>query len=150
MSTQLARQISARMKAKNLSVSTLEREAGLKTHAVQNILRGKSRKPSAELLQAVADVLGCTIKELLESQEIFEEDEETKSKNEILNAPYEHPTLFLETVKLVNAKLKEKKAKISTQQAITCIEEIFFHSLQKDPSHVDQEFADWFIDLVED
>lgn len=150
MSTQLAKQISARMKAKNLSVSTLEREAGLKTHAVQNIIRGKSRKPSAELLQAVADVLGCTIKELLESQDIFDEDDAAKSKNEVLDAPYENPALFLETVKIVNAKLENKKNKISTQQAITCIEEIFFHSLQKDASYVDQEFADWFIDLVAD
>jgi transcriptional regulator with XRE-family HTH domain len=148
MSTQLAKQISARMRAKSLSVTMLEREAGLKTHAVQNILRGKSKKPSAELLQAVADVLGCTVKELLESQDIFDEDEASKSKNEILESPYEYPTLLQETVKLVNEKLHNNANSISTQQALTCMEEIYLHSLQKDPSKVDQDFAEWFIELM--
>jgi transcriptional regulator with XRE-family HTH domain len=148
MSSQLAKQISARMKAKSLSVTMLEREAGLKTHAVQNILRGKSKKPSAELLQAVADVLGCTVKELLETQDIFEEDEASLPKNELLENPYEYPALLQETVKLVNDKLRSNTSSISTQQALTCIEEIYLHSLQKDPSKVDQDFADWFIELM--
>lgn len=64
MNTSVAKQISVRMKAKNLSILMLEREAGLKNHAVRNILRGKSKRPSADILQAIADVLGCTVKEL--------------------------------------------------------------------------------------
>ncbi len=38
MSTPLAKQIFVRMKAKNLSIASLEREAGVSAHSVQNIL----------------------------------------------------------------------------------------------------------------
>jgi transcriptional regulator with XRE-family HTH domain len=150
MSTSLSKQISARMRAKNLSVGTLEREAGLKTHAVQNILRGKSKNPSAKLLQSVADVLGCTVKELLESHEIFEDDESSDSKMEALNSPYVYSNLLVDTAQLIHEKLKKKKAKVTNQQVLASIEEIFSYSLQKDPSHIDQDFADWYIDLITD
>ena len=65
MSTPIAKQIFTRMRAKNLTFYELQKKAGLKPHAVQNILRGKSQKPSAELLQAIARELGCTIEDLL-------------------------------------------------------------------------------------
>jgi transcriptional regulator with XRE-family HTH domain len=147
--TALARQISTRMKAKNLSTTLLERDAGLKTNAVQNILRGKSKKPSAEILQAVADILGCTVKELL-TQDFFQEEEVTQPKNALLNNPYEDNSLFLEVTKLVHDKVVQKKQKFTVQQVLTCTEEIYLHSLQKDSPHVDEDFADWFIDLIEE
>ena len=150
MSTQLAKQISTRMRAKNLTLQALEREAGLRPHAVQNILRGRSKKPSAEILQAVADVFGCTVKDLLHHQENSHEEELTQSKRELLSQKYEYPDLFLETVKFVNAALKEKENELSIEQFISCIEEIYLHSLQKNPSHMDQEFAEWWVDLATD
>lgn len=148
MSTQIARQISVRMKAKNLSVRALEKEAGLKTHAVQNILRGKSKRPSADILQSVSDILGCTVKDLLATQEIFQEDESSRTKNEILQDPYEHPALLLETVKTVNDKLQQKGSALTVEHVLACIEEVYIHSLQRNSEKVDQEFVDWFIDLL--
>ncbi|OJW46260.1 MAG: hypothetical protein BGO67_08565 [Alphaproteobacteria bacterium 41-28] len=145
---QVAKQISVRMKAKNLSILTLEREAGLKTHAVRNILRGKSKRPKADILQAVSDVLGCTIKDLLQNQEIFQEEDFSESKNELLNESYAYPDLYMDTVQFVNEILKQKGEKITVKQAFTCFEEIYLHSSQKDPSKVDKEFGEWWIDLV--
>lgn len=148
MSTQVAKQISVRMKAKNLSILMLEREAGLKSHAVRNIVRGNSKRPSADVLQAIADVLGCTVKDLLQNQEIFQEEDISESKNERLNDAYEHSDLYMDTVKFVNETLKQKNKKVTVQQALTCFEEIYFHSCQKDSSKVDKQFAEWWIDLV--
>ena len=97
MSTHLANQISIRMRAKNLSVASLEREAGLTNHSVLNILRGKSKRPSAEVLLAVADVLGCTINDLMVKVDIFENTGYSGDKQQILNGPYK-PSNLMERV----------------------------------------------------
>lgn len=150
MSAQIAKQISARMKAKDISLSTIERKAGLKTHTVQNILRGKSKKPSAEIVQAIADVLGCTVKDLLNKQETFQENETSESTKEILNSTYDYPELLLETMQWINNRMQQEENKFTVKQVLTCIEEIYLHSLQKDATKVDQKFAEWFIDLMTD
>ena len=148
MSTAIAKQISVRMKAKNLSVLTLEREAGLKTHAVRNILRGKSKRPAGDILQAVSDVLGCTVKDLLQNQDIFQEEGLPESNDERLHTSYAYPALYVETVKFVNEALQQRKDPATVKQAQTCFEEIYFNSAQKDPSKVDKEFGEWWVDLV--
>lgn len=150
MSTELAKQISARMKAKNLSGITLERAAGLKPHSVQNILRGKSKKPNAEILQAISNVLGCTVKDLLENQEIFQKTELSEPKKEILKSKYECSDLLMETAKIVNDLLKQKVNTLTIEQVFSCIEKIYIHSLKKDPTRVDKAFAEWWIDLATD
>ncbi|MBP9674327.1 MAG: helix-turn-helix transcriptional regulator [Bacteriovoracaceae bacterium] len=150
MSTAVAKHISTRMRAKNLSLSELEKEAGLKPHAVQNILRGRSKRPSADILQAVADVLGCSVKDLLTPQEITYEEELAHPNKELLNREYEHPELFSKIVNFVNDALKSKENKLTIEQFINCIQEIYLHSLQKDPTKVDEEFAEWWVDLATD
>lgn len=147
MSTQLAKQIEMRMKARNLSVAALEREAGLTTHSVKNILRGKSKRPSAEVVQAVADVLGCTVKELLENTELFQAEEAFVPKAEMAEAPFDHPELLSQVVEVVLEGIAQRKASLTIKKALMCIEETYLHSLQKDASKVDQDFADWFLDL---
>jgi transcriptional regulator with XRE-family HTH domain len=150
MSTSIAKHISTRMRAKNLSLSELEKEAGLKRNTVQNIMRGRSKRPSADIMQAVADVLGCSVKDLLTQQEISYEESLSQSNKELLSHEYEHPELFSEIVIFVNTALKNKENKLTIEQFISCIQEIYLHSLQKDPSQIDEEFAEWWIDLATD
>lgn len=111
MRTQVAQQISARMKAKNISIMTLEKMAGLKVHAVRNIIRGNSKHPSGEILQAVSDVLGCTVKDLLTKQEIFEESGSTDSKEDIMDTPCDSLDLLQKTVQFVEEKLRRASLK---------------------------------------
>ena len=148
MSTHLANQISSRMRAKNLSVASLEREAGLTNHSVRNILRGKSKRPSAEVLLAVAGVLGCSINDLMVKEEIFEDTGYSGDKQEILNSPYSPSDLMEESVRVVNAKVKAKRKSLSLKQFINCSEEVYIHALQKGGT-VDEAYADWFIDLLD-
>ncbi|MDP3441511.1 MAG: hypothetical protein Q8T08_01515 [Ignavibacteria bacterium] len=46
--------------------------------------------------------------------------------------------------------MKQKENELSIEQFISCIEEIYLHSLQKDSSHMDKEFAEWWVDLATD
>lgn len=150
MSTPLAKQLSARMQAKNLSSIALEREAGLKPSSVQNILRGRSTKPSAEILQAVSNVLGCTVKDLLENQEMFQNTELSEPKKDSLKNKYECSDLLMETAKVVNDALKGKDHVLTIEQVFSCIEKIYLHSLKKSATHVDKNFAEWWIGLATD
>lgn len=148
MDTLIARQIAIRMKAKNLSIPHIEKEANLTTHAVRNILRGKSKRPSGELLQAIADTLGCTVRDLLtDEQGIFGEICTAESQDDLLDSPCKQK-LMAETFKTVQNKITEKKKNPTARQVLSSIQEIYLHSLEKDPEKVDQAFADWFIELM--
>ncbi|ASX28171.1 transcriptional regulator [Rickettsia sp. MEAM1 (Bemisia tabaci)] len=52
------------IKERNIQITELERKAELKKNSVYNIIKGISRKPSAEILQTIADTLGVLIKDL--------------------------------------------------------------------------------------
>jgi len=52
------------IKERNIQITELERKAKLKKNSVYNIVKGISRKPSAEILQTIADTLGVSIKDL--------------------------------------------------------------------------------------
>ncbi|MBP9829091.1 MAG: helix-turn-helix transcriptional regulator [Proteobacteria bacterium] len=145
----LAQQIEARMKAQNISIMGLENKAGLKPHAVRNILTGKSKRPSAINLQAIADTLGCSVKDLLSEPPIVQEKPAGFSRDDILEmkyAEFSNYNLIHEVVKTVDSLLRRKD--VTTEQFFVCLKEVYLQSLQKDPNTVDQEFARWFVDLM--
>jgi len=150
MTTPLARQIMTRAKAKNISMNALGKESGVKDQTIRNILAGRSRRPHAEVLHALACLLDCTIEELLIDQELFQENDSSQSKEEVRNRPYQNPKLLIDIVNFVNEKVGHNNKPPTVHQILTSIEEIYLHSLQKDSQTIDQEFADWFIGLMED
>ncbi|MBA3814382.1 MAG: helix-turn-helix transcriptional regulator [Alphaproteobacteria bacterium] len=147
----ISKQLEVRMKAKNLSIMTVESKAGLKTHAVRNILRGKSKRPSAVNLQAIADVLDCSVKDLLGAPEALQEDSQTLSLEEVLQekyTSYDKAGLMPKVVKTVESLAQKQNKDLTVEQFLTSVREIYLHSLQKDPSKVDTDFAEWFMGLM--
>jgi transcriptional regulator with XRE-family HTH domain len=147
---ELAKQLDARMKAKNISILMLEKKAGLKTHAVRNILRGKAKRPGAYNLQAIADVLNCSVKDLLSTSESVHKRDWFEELHITLQKKYlKTPNLKLmpDVIKIIEGLLLEKKKDITVDQFLTCIREIYLHSLQRNNSEVDHKFAEWFIEL---
>lgn len=61
MSERLVKVLRERMAAKRLNPYRLSKMAGLGADAVRDILRGRVVNPSAAHLQALADVLDCTV-----------------------------------------------------------------------------------------
>jgi len=49
---------------------------------------------------------------------------------------------------LIDSKVKQGKYSLTNQQLLTCIEEVFIYSLQKNSKSVDEDFADWFTEMV--
>ena len=147
--TSIAQQIDARMKAQNLSIMSLEAKSGVKPHAVRNILTGKSKSPSAVNLQAIADVLGCSVKDLLATPAALQEKENHKSLEALLKEEHANSSLMEECVKVIEDCIQKTKKNITTAQFLTCVKEVYLHSLQKEPHQVNKEFTEWFIDLMD-
>lgn len=148
MTTALAKQLAARMRAKNLTVSQLERKAGINSHGALNILRGSSKRPSAEVLNAIANVLGCSISDLLSDHGLFQVTDSEKTRAELLESPYESSDLYQEVLSAVNAKIKHEKRSLTLQQTLTCVEEVYFHALQRNEKTFDPTFLDWFMEKL--
>lgn len=147
--TNIAQQIDARMKAQNLSITSLEAKSGVKPHAVRNILTGKSKSPSAVNLQAIADVLGCSVKDLLATPAALQEKENHKSLEDLLKEEHANSSLMEECVKVIEDRIQKLGKNITTAQFLTYVKEVYLHSLQKEPQQVNKEFAEWFIDLMD-
>lgn len=144
----IAQNIDARMKASNLSIMALETKTGLKPHAVRNIVTGKSKNPSAVNLQAIADALGCTVKDLLTLPSGIQQ-EKPKSLEDVLQESHRNSPLMEECVHVVDKLLQKAHKSPTTAQYLTCVREVYLQSLQRTPQSVNEAFAEWFIDLIE-
>lgn len=146
MTSALQKQIKIRMKAKELSIAALEREAGLKISAVRNILSGQSKKPSAETLQAIANVLGCSVRDLLDKEisNIASMPHSIKDSEETFHEW--HPTLFGKTIDVIQEIFDKKKYTPSAEEMIFFVKEIYFYALEKNSKKLDPKFAEWFIE----
>lgn len=147
MANALAKQIAARLRAKGISPDNLQGSLLRTVPAVRNIMRGKALRPSAVSLQAVADVLGCTVKDLLSDQNLFKDDKEDFITKKPQDIPIRQPELFLETVKVVNDKIKKMKLSLSTVQYFACIEDTYLHTVQEGETTPNQTYAEWFLRL---
>ena len=150
MTTPLARQIVTRAKAQNMPINNLGKASGLPDYAVRNILIGNTQKPKAEVLQAISVVLNCTIEDLLKDQEFFQESDPSQSKEELRNRSYQSPQLLAEVVSFVNDKVAFAKKTPTIHQVLTSIEEIYIHSLQNNSQKIDERFANWFVELLDE
>lgn len=114
----------------------------------RNIVTGKSKSPSAVNLQAIADALGCSIKDLLETPKALQQEGSSLSLEALLQKDQVFSSLMEECVRVVEELLQKNKNSITTAQYITCIQEVYLYSLQKTPPAVNKVFAEWFVNLM--
>lgn len=139
MATFLQTRLKQLMQEKSLTTSDLEKLAGLKISAVRNILLGRTKRPKAETLQAIVEVLGCTIGELL-GKELPPAQETIPD-----SLPLEHRGLLLEaTQSLINLLEKEGKS-ITLDQAWLVIKETYTYAVQQDPKVIEERFVKWLL-----
>jgi transcriptional regulator with XRE-family HTH domain len=136
MPTLLQTRLKHLMQEKSLRTSDLEKLAGLKISGVRNILLGKTKHPKAETLQAIAEVLNCTVADLL--------GKEVPLQEEVISSPQlEHPHLFLQSVKTFLSLLEQEKSNFTLDEAWLVIKETYLYSSQKNPKVIDDQFAKW-------
>ena len=111
---------------------SLDRKAGINKGTVYNILKGRSKRPSADTLQAIADVFGITIKDLYEK-----EPENLAPLNadqfKLLTAISEH----------VSKEVALQGYRLTYSEYCTIIHEVFKYA--PDAEKPDRKFVSWVL-----
>ena len=144
----IAQNVNLRMKAAGLTIMALEAKAGVKPHAVRNIVTEKSKNPSAINLQAIADALDCSIKDLLETPKVLQQGGHFLSLESLLQKNHVTFSLMEECVRVVEELLQKNKNSITTAQYLAYVQDVYLYSLQKTPPVVNKIFAEWFMSLM--
>lgn len=135
MATPLQEKIKAYLEAERLSLAAFERKAGLKINVVRNIMRGQSKSPTSDTLQAIARVLGCTLNALLGA--------EATAQTPAQSQKVDYPLLLEESLRLLHAKTQTP---LSLGETFRLMEKIYTYTLRKTPPLVDPDFVDWVLE----
>lgn len=137
MSNALRKNLKQRLEENKITAHALEKQLGLKFSAIYNILQGKSKKPSANLILNISQALGCSVEELLYNT-LPKSTENQKPKKWI-------PALYIDALKKVEAILSERKIETSKEASLKIVDEVYVYSLDGNLPHADEQFANWLI-----
>lgn len=136
--------IRKKLEEKNMSINALERVAGLKTNAIHNILKGASRNPKKETLQAIATTFECSVKDLLEGDTEEDSSSSIDQKTSSLDAgPIWDPNLYIRIIETLSPILEDKTVCPSTKKIHSIIWEIYLYSIAHEDRKVDHRFVEW-------
>lgn len=147
----LSKKIKERIHEKGLSTHALEKRAGLKPSAVQNILYGRSKNPSITIIQAIAHALGCRITDLI-GEDVG--PSLTKGSNAAFPSLQSQEreardwdqNLYLQCFQEVNTLLGQEKLVLSREKILEIVEEIYTYSQGNSMKAPDKYFSKWLID----
>lgn len=140
MSSNIQRKIDTYLKETGLSVAALEKKAGLKINVLRNIVKGQSKRPTAETLHKIANAMGCTVPDLLGVKVSGEFGSNTVTDS---TPNLESLDLFQEAIQAVLESIEETHGKITVRQALNLVEEVYLYSLKKEPPVIDKDFVKW-------
>lgn len=133
----LQENLKRQLEEKKMSAHALEKRAGLRPSAVQNILQGKSKRPAAELLQAIANELDCTVEDLL--------SEGLSAQPEKSPASHWNLSLYIDALKTVQAIINTRKTPLDKNQTLKIVDEVYLYSVKARQKTADKTFADWLL-----
>lgn len=143
MESYLQKRIRNYLDATGLSISALERKAGLKINVARNILRGQSKRPTAETLQAIANVMECTVQDLLGVQkEVLPSQVKHPAESALF---LEYPNILTDSLHCILKVIQENQYRLTVRQTLLLLEEVYAYTLKKKPPKVDPDFVKWFV-----
>lgn len=139
-------QIKTRMEDKNLNAREVERRAGLKISAVQNILAGKSSNPGIEPIIAIAKLLNCSIDELVGNSvsQNYASNKSEVAKTKTLTVW--NFDLYQSCLQEVQNYIKSKNLKPQPEQILFFIREAYIYSIEGKENKADLRFIKWIVD----
>ena len=143
----LQQRLKQKMSDLGISANALEKQAGLKRSAVQNILQGRSKKPSAQILHAITKILNCNITDLISSSSAHMLEMPLANKDMSNNAvaiPI-NMSMYAEAVQIANELFKELALQPPAEKALEYIDEIYQYSVRSEKHHIDKNFAQWLL-----
>ena len=149
MQTVLQKRLRNYLDSTGLSVAALERQAGLRINVARNILRGQSKKPTAETLQAISSVMGCTVADLLGvKRDVFPLEnslrhEQTRTEPSPM---VENPEIFKDALATILSVSQEEECPLTVDQALLILGEVYTYSVKKPLPQIDRDFIKWFME----
>lgn len=141
MEHQLQTKLRFLLEKNSLSVAEAERQAGLKTSAIRNILNGQSRNPSAQTLQKLSHVLDCSIYDLLDNI-----GEEKPVPHQVsCDLEIENFDLLSQSVTIICKMANDLGKTTSINNFFYLAEQIYKYSISSDSKTIDRNFAKWII-----
>ncbi|CAO5679064.1 MAG: hypothetical protein HEEMFOPI_01218 [Holosporales bacterium] len=136
--SQIAANLKKQIELKKVSVLGLERSAGLRPGALQNILHGRSKKPNINTIQSVAKALQCSVEELLDGSlnvVCLPFDVEEKWNQDL------YFSVFIRIINFIN----ESNVQLKKNDFLKIADEIYNYSAENDINDVDERFMKWYI-----
>ncbi len=137
MKVSLAQLLQTKMDALGISISELEKKAGLKTNAVRNIVTGRSKNPNISTLKALANILECDFTDLLG-------ESDNSDSVASVTAKIQDPILYTKIVELVLKEFYKKDRAPTISQLNTIVSEVYTYFYTK-RKHIDVDFIEWII-----
>lgn len=138
--------IKGKLTQEGLSAYSLEKRARLRPNAIHNILSGRSKKPSINIIQAIAKALNCTVSELIgEQPKILShlQIDDEKFDFDIV----ENRELYIKCLSYFSSLLNKQKLWLSKTQILDYVDELYLYSFKKSATKkVDTHFAQWLVD----
>ena len=126
----------------NLSAHALERRAGLKPSAIQNILHGRSKRPGIDVIYAIAQELNCSVDDLMERP-----IEAISPKVEL--APPVWNIQALETIiPILLLELKKHQKTVEKNTLLILLNEVYSYAEKTDTQNVSHSFIAWLTERV--
>jgi len=132
-------QIIKRMESKNLSISALERRAGLSIHSVRNVLKGRIKKPSAQSLQVIAEALDCSLSDLLDPYSLANSQ---AAQDPLANILVDMP-LMHNCCKEIFACFTKQDHQLTISECFKIISDVYFYSTKASIKTADVRFIQW-------
>ncbi len=141
----LKEKIIEKMKAKNLSIAKLEKEAGLTIHSVRNILKGRIKKPRFEFLVAIAKALECSPLDFMPPSYLPQTFERKNDISTHRRATLDYPELMIGCTNTIISLLEEKQC-LNINQYLEIVKTLYLYSLPSEPKTPDIKFAKWLLE----
>ena len=135
-----------KLSERKVSISEFEKEAGLKKSAVSNILIGRSKNPTVEVLSSIAKELSCSIEDLISSnspqpkhvyRDFFQEKTLTEQQLKTL----------AKASKIVAVESETRALELTIDTYMALVMEISFIAITSDENKIeDKRFIDWIFD----
>lgn len=133
--------LKAIMKEQNVGTYVLAQKAGVPESSIKNIIYGKSSKPRYELVVALAEQLGCSLKDLLSDDDKRVEITAISTKSEeTWNAE-----LYTAAVNAVMMVAGQKGIVLSRQQASKSVDSAYNYALANNESTIDLKFVGYIL-----
>ena len=133
----------------SLSVSGLERKAGLKPRTLYNLIYSRGT-PRPDRLKAIAHAIGCTVDELVS-------EDFTPPLNNLYENKKEHSpspkvewdaSLMREAIELVDNCARGKNYELDAEKAFLLIRKVYDFSLKSKNKESGKPFAEWLIEEI--